>query len=123
MTRRSWGGPRTPLPLDRRDRHQNPRWRGRDQGDERRRAGGRRLGQYAQSDAFLWSSATGVKNLGTLPAPYNTGSRADGINLSGQIVGTSWDLIRCPGTSSTSAFLYSNGTMEDLNNLTSLPAG
>ena len=72
--------------------------------------------------AFLWSAGTGMKDLGTLAAPYNSGSEALGINLSGQIVGTSWD-YPLPGDFQYRAFLYSNGTMEDLNNLTSLPAG
>ena len=68
--------------------------------------------------AFLWSSAAGMSDLGTLAAPYNSGSEALGINLSGQIVGTSWD-YPLPGDFQYHAFLYSNGTMEDLNNLTS----
>ncbi len=70
--------------------------------------------------AFLWSSAAGMSDLGTLAAPYNSGSEALGINLSGQIVGTSWD-YPLPGDYQYHAFLYSNGTMEDLNNLVNAP--
>ena len=40
--------------------------------------------------AFLWTAATGMMDLGTLPAPLNTGSEAVGINLTGVIVGSSW---------------------------------
>ena len=63
-----------------------------------------------------------MNDLGTLAAPTTVAVEALGINLSGQIVGTSWD-YPLPGDFQYRAFLYSNGTMEDLNNLTSLPAG
>jgi probable HAF family extracellular repeat protein len=75
--------------------------------------------------AFLWSAAAGIQHLGTLAAPFDYGSQAYGINVSGQVVGTSWSLSAgSAGPYFTyHAFVYSNGAMEDLNNLTSLPSG
>jgi probable HAF family extracellular repeat protein len=77
--------------------------------------------------AFLWSAGAGMTDLGTLPAPLNTGSEALGINSGGQIVGSSWNLSYIGPNNlplyTYHAFVYSNGTMEDLNNLTSVPAG
>jgi probable HAF family extracellular repeat protein len=75
--------------------------------------------------AFLWSAGAGMTDLGTLPAPLNTGSEAFGINLSGVIVGSSWNLSYIGPNNlplyTYHAFVYSNGAMEDLNNLTSAP--
>ncbi|WP_428559008.1 MAG: hypothetical protein ACP59X_13155 [Solidesulfovibrio sp. DCME] len=51
-------------------------------------------------------------DLGTLPAPYNTGSHAYGINNLGQVTGRSTDVP-------PHAFLYSNGAMQDLGTLPS----
>ena len=62
--------------------------------------------------AFLYSGVALV-NLGTLPG--DTSSAAQAINDTGQVVGIS----NSPGTQR--AFLYSNGTMTDLNTL--LPPG
>ena len=64
-------------------------------------------------DAFLYTISSGqMTDLSTL---YGGSSEAYGINDHGQIV----------GTSDGSAFLDSNGTMTDLNNLldSSVPAG
>ena len=73
--------------------------------------------------AFLWSPGAGVTDLGTLPAPYGQTSTAFGINDSGQIVGDSYSPTVPPNGPPPypHAFLYSNGTMKDLNNLTSAP--
>jgi len=62
--------------------------------------------------AFLYN-ATGMHDLGTLGGPFSTGS---GINASGQVVGNA-DTIPDVGSF---AFLYSNGTMQ---NLGTLPGG
>jgi len=75
--------------------------------------------------AFLWSATSGATDLGTLPAPYNFESEAMAINASGIVVGesyTTWGTDKYP-TSLPTAFVYVDGKMEDLNNLTSLPAG
>ena len=75
--------------------------------------------------AFLWTAATGMMDLGTLRAPLNTGSEAVGINLTGVIVGSSWNLSYVGPNNLPSytyhAFVYNNGTMQDLNNLVSAP--
>ena len=87
--------------------------------------GGQVVGGLSFSDgghAFLWSAAAGVADLGTLPAPYNHTSTAFGINDSGQIVGNCFSSSSPTGAwTPPHAFLYSNGTMKDLNSLTSAP--
>ena len=72
--------------------------------------------------AFLWSAAAGVTDLGAGPAPYNYGCSASTINDSGQIVGTAYSPPLPNGTGDyPHAFVYTNGTMQDLNNLTCSP--
>jgi probable HAF family extracellular repeat protein len=66
--------------------------------------------------AFLWSSGSGMQNLGTFGGNY---SIAYAINNLGQVVGGA-------NTSSDGyddAFLYSGGVMQDLNNLISPNSG
>jgi probable HAF family extracellular repeat protein len=67
--------------------------------------------------AWLWTEATGIQDLGTLPSPLNVFSGAHGINDKGQVVGFSCDdaFFDC------SAFLWENGVMTDLNTL--VPGG
>lgn len=62
--------------------------------------------------AFLWSSTSGVQDLGTLPGDFI--SLAYGINDQGVVVGQSIG-------SGSRAFVYRNGVMTDLNAL--VPAG
>ena len=71
--------------------------------------------------AFLWSAAKGVTELGTLTAPYDGSSAAVGISDNGQVVGTSYSPPLPNGGEYPHAFVWSNGTMQDLNNLTSAP--
>ena len=59
---------------------------------------------------FLWTKATGMQNLGTLPGDAN--STAIGINDSGDVVGVSLDANFNPR-----AYLRQNGVMTDLNTL------
>jgi len=63
------------------------------------------------SHAFLYDGS--MHDLGTLEGGV---SRAWGINLSGQVVGDS-DNNNTPDLTYTHAFLYSGGTMRDLNTL------
>jgi probable HAF family extracellular repeat protein len=68
------------------------------------------VGGYPSYHAFLYSDGQ-MRDLGTLGGLMASGN---GINDSGQVVGTS-DL---PGpNTSRAAFLYSNGTMTNLNDL------
>jgi probable HAF family extracellular repeat protein len=70
--------------------------------------------------AFLYSGGKMI-DLGTLGGPVSYGN---GINNAGQIVGSSTTLANpggTPGDPDGDAFLYSDGTMVDLNSL--LPAG
>jgi len=67
--------------------------------------------------AFLWSTDSGMTDLGTLPGGGT--SRADGINESGQIVGASDTVAPRPWH----AFLWEGGQMTDLNDLIPPDAG
>jgi probable HAF family extracellular repeat protein len=60
--------------------------------------------------AFLWTSATGMKDLGTLPG--DAASSAAAINERGDVVGISLDQNFNPH-----AFLWQDGVMADLNSL------
>jgi probable HAF family extracellular repeat protein len=62
-----------------------------------------------QSHAFLWTSKTGMTDLGTVGADCFSG--AFGINNKNQVVGQS---ISCDGNAAE-AFLWENGDMIDLN--------
>ena len=64
----------------------------------------------ASVHAFLWTSRTGMQDLGTLPGDAN--SAAISINDNGDLVGASLDAKFNPR-----AFLRQNGTMTDLNTL------
>lgn len=66
----------------------------------------------AVSHAFLWTKATGMKDLGTLPGDVISGSF--GINDNGEAVGASLD-----AEFNLRAFHWQNGTMTDLNSLVS----
>ncbi len=55
-----------------------------------------------------------MQKIGTLPAPYNVMSVADGINDSGQVVGGSYN--HTSGYASR-AFLYSGGSLQNLGTL------
>jgi probable HAF family extracellular repeat protein len=72
------------------------------------------LGQVvgtSASHAVLWNGAT-VRDLGTLPAPYDSSSSAVAINDLGQIIGNSDD-----SQFHTHAFIWRNGVMTDLGTL------
>ena len=58
--------------------------------------------------AFLWTKATGIQDLRTLPGDAN--SQALGVNSSHQVVGVSSGAVN-------RAFLWENGVMQDLNRL------
>jgi len=58
--------------------------------------------------AFLWTKATGIQDLGTLPGDAN--SQGLGVNSSHQVVGVSSGAVN-------RAFLWENGVMQDLNGL------
>ena len=80
------------------------------------------------SHAFLWSNGS-MTDLGALGESY-VNSAAIGINSSGQIVGTCSTIIMPPemrtldiGWINTRPFLYSNGTMTDINDLVDEPHG
>jgi probable HAF family extracellular repeat protein len=62
-------------------------------------------------DAYLWENGS-LTDLGTLPG--DCGSRAMGINSSGQIVGHSFS---CPNFDFHHALLWENGSLADLNSL------
>jgi probable HAF family extracellular repeat protein len=68
----------------------------------------------ANFHSFLWTSGTGMQDLGTLTGDAN--SFAIGINDAGDVVGVSLDAMSNPR-----AYLWKNGTMTDLNTL--IPAG
>lgn len=78
------------------------------------------VGISAPSDAidgtaFLYSKSTGMISLGTLNAD-DTSSAAFDINNKGQIVGSS-EKYFSPGIFRNSSFLYSDGVMQDINDL------
>ena len=65
--------------------------------------------------AFLWTRTEGMQDLGTLGCPDITG--ANGINLFGQVVGTS-TIEPCPGGGQYRAFLWTQSEgMRDLGTL------
>jgi probable HAF family extracellular repeat protein len=68
--------------------------------------------------AFLWSERGGMQDLGTLGCPDVTG--ANGINLFGQVVGTS-TIAPCPGGGQDRAFLWTQN--EGMRDLGTLPGG
>jgi len=72
------------------------------------------LGQVvgtSASHAVLWDGAA-VRDLGTLPAPYDSSSAAVAINNRGQIIGNSED-----SQGHDHAFIWRNGVMTDLGTL------
>jgi probable HAF family extracellular repeat protein len=66
-------------------------------------------GEY-HPHAFLWTEENGIRDLGTLPAPFDDNSDAWGINNSDQVVGRSCDV-----DGNCHAFLWEDGVMRDLN--------
>jgi probable HAF family extracellular repeat protein len=66
-------------------------------------------GEY-HPHAFLWTKADGIRDLGTLPTPFNDNSDAWGINQWGQAVGRSCDV-----DGNCHAFLWQDDVMTDLN--------
>jgi probable HAF family extracellular repeat protein len=64
---------------------------------------------FSDNNGFLYSNGT-MQNLGTIPG--TNGCSAIGINNNGQVVGEAF-----VSTGNYRAFLYSGGTMYDLNNL------
>ncbi len=62
--------------------------------------------------AFLYSGGDYLKNLGTLPSPYNINSYAYGINAAGQVAGYSTNL-----SGTHHAFFYNGSSMVDLSPL------
>jgi probable HAF family extracellular repeat protein len=61
--------------------------------------------------AVLWAAGR-VRDLGTLPAPYDVGSGAQAINARDQIIGNSSD-----AAGNTHAFIWESGRMTDLGTL------
>jgi probable HAF family extracellular repeat protein len=59
-----------------------------------------------------------MQDIGTLPAPYNAFSEGLGINDSAEVVGIAYS-----SSSVMHAFVYSNGTMQDLNSLIAPDSG
>jgi probable HAF family extracellular repeat protein len=66
-------------------------------------------GEY-HPHAFLWTKDDGIRDLDTLPAPFDDNSDAWGINQWGQAVGRSCDV-----DGNCHAFLWQDGVMTDLN--------
>jgi probable HAF family extracellular repeat protein len=76
-------------------------------------------GSSAGQHAFLWEddgdpNTVDMKDLGTLGGFH---SYANGINDKGQVVGNSLFSTDCPSCGPPHAFLYSEGQMQDLNDL------
>jgi probable HAF family extracellular repeat protein len=66
-------------------------------------------GEY-HPHAFYWTEEGGIRDLETLPAPFDDNSDAWGINKWGQAVGRS-----CDADGNCHAFLWQDGVMTDLN--------
>ena len=66
-------------------------------------------------DAMMYSGNGPMADLGTLAAPYHAYSEALGINNNGQVVGFAG--ANSINGNGNHAFLYSGGSMSDLNNL------
>jgi probable HAF family extracellular repeat protein len=65
--------------------------------------------------AFLWDAVNGMQDLGTLPGGRS--ANANGINSTGQVVGESERFDPDLGHYVYDAFIWQNGTMTDLNDL------
>jgi probable HAF family extracellular repeat protein len=74
------------------------------------------LPNNASFHGFLWTRETGMRDLHTLP--QDSMSLALGINDSGEVVGASLDANFSPR-----AFVWKNGVMTDLNNITRTNSG
>ena len=74
------------------------------------------VGRTRSSQAFSYTTGGGMVALGTVPGGQASFSIAYGVNNSGQIVGQTLNAIRADV-----AFVYVNGTMNDLNTL--IPQG
>jgi probable HAF family extracellular repeat protein len=72
--------------------------------------------------AFLYSNGS-MQDLGTLESDGGYDSQASGINNSGHVVGYSWIRIRDKPDEYAHSFIYSNGSMRDLNNLINPASG
>ena len=66
-------------------------------------------GEY-HPHAFHWTKEEGIRDLGTLPAPFDDNSDAWGVNRWDEAVGRSCDV-----DGNCHAFLWQNGAMTDLN--------
>ena len=80
-------------------------------------AGWSPVAPFGRPHAVLFSGG-GIRDLGILPSTDESFSM--GINGNGQVVGLSGNSANI---GAASAFLYSNGTMHDLNSLISPPSG
>jgi probable HAF family extracellular repeat protein len=65
--------------------------------------------------AFLWDASNGMQDLGALPGGRS--ANANGINSTGQVVGESERFDPDRGQYVYDAFVWQNGTMSDLNDL------
>jgi probable HAF family extracellular repeat protein len=68
-------------------------------------------GGIPEAHAFLWERGT-MKDLGTLPAPYDTASLAESINDRGEVVGFS-----CDANGNCRGFLWRDGVTTDLTSV------
>lgn len=71
--------------------------------------------------AFLWRDGIGFTDLEVLPTLAH--SRANDINSLGQIVGYGSQFSGAPTTGNGAAFLWENGSLQDLNSLIPLGTG
>jgi probable HAF family extracellular repeat protein len=78
-------------------------------------AGASSLAGNTSNHAFLWTRATGMRDLGTLTG--FTSSAAAGVNDRGEVVGTSYDASDDFANLNLTAFLWRNGKMTDLTRL------